>query len=268
VTNRPVQGRYMMAPPEAPHRSDLVSRFALGIKNYVRPLGLQRLGLPCPLFGSGMAFPTDLLRRVPLASADLVEDMRLGLHLCKLDRGARFCPEAHFEGELPADARDAARQRRRWEHGHLGLLVSAVRLALRGLIRGNPRMVAAGLDHAVQPLTFLTGAILLVGLFCLIRLAVAPASGLAVAQAVLATGTFALLVGSLAVAWAFQLRRDVPASSLLGLPTYLFRRVPNQLGFLYRRQRDWVRTPREGEREVAERRAAMMPVETAGPRTE
>src|SRR5512135_2526179 len=54
---RPVQGRYLMqAPPEASLRVRM-AEFAWLVKNHVRPLGFLRIGLPCQLMGTGMAFP-------------------------------------------------------------------------------------------------------------------------------------------------------------------------------------------------------------------
>ena len=54
---RPIQARYCMEVPSKSDYLSIVSAFAFMIKNTVRPLGLNRLGLPCSLMGTGMAFP-------------------------------------------------------------------------------------------------------------------------------------------------------------------------------------------------------------------
>jgi hypothetical protein len=40
------------------------------------------------------------------------------------------------------------------------------------------------------------------------------------------------------------MRKQIPPKALLGLPLYLVSRARNQVGWLFRRQQDWVRTPR------------------------
>ena len=251
-TGRPAQGDYLMDLPagEAGERSrpeDLVSRFAFVLKNRVRPLGLWQLGLPCPLTGSGMAMPFDVAAKAPLATSDLVEDMRLGVRLCRDGHPPLFCPRAHFVGELPADPGDAARQRRRWEHGHLSVLAATPGLLLRGCGRLDGALCAAALDHAVQPLTVLAGGLVVTTLAAAVAWAVGG-GGLAVAAMATSGVAFALLVAALFVAWRVHLRREIPAAAVRGLPRYLVARVPNQLGWLVRRQRAWVRTPRREER--------------------
>jgi cellulose synthase/poly-beta-1,6-N-acetylglucosamine synthase-like glycosyltransferase len=263
ATGKPAQGCYLMHAPTGAAASDLISRFALAVKNRVRPLGLWQLGLDCPLFGSGMAFPAKLAREMPLASGDLVEDMRLGLHLCLSGQGARFCPGARFDGELPTNEHDAAQQRRRWEHGHLRVLFATPRLIGRGILTANPRMIASGLDHAVQPLTILTGLVLLVVAATSLRQLVWTSSPLTVTTLLIATGSAVVLVLSMGLAWLAHLRREIPLSALLGLPAYLLRRISNQVGFLFRRQHNWVRTPRAHERD-----GRLLPIDPAAPPTE
>ena len=251
-TGRPAQGRYLMSLPPEPSHRDQVSRFALVLKNHVRPLGLWRLGLPCPLLGSGMAFSCDLARSMPLATGDLVEDMRLGLDLCGRGEHPLYCPAARFNGELPADDNDAATQRRRWEHGHMAVLLATPRLLGRGIVRGDVRLVAAALDHAVQPLTVLCGALSAIVVLTILRVVLLGGVGpIAATATAIAVGGLGLLALSLGVAWLVHLRREVPPSVLLGLPSYLLRRIPNQAAFVFRRQRAWVRTPRAVEREAA-----------------
>src|SRR5690606_35626762 len=101
-------------------------------------------------------FPWDSIRSAPLASADLVEDMRLGIDLCRSGHAPLFCPAAHFSGRLPSESDAADSQRRRWEHGHLNVLRSVPGMLLSGLFRLDGRCIAMAIDHLIQPLTVLT----------------------------------------------------------------------------------------------------------------
>lgn len=243
-TGRPIQGEYLMAAPARARSVDLVSRFAFTLKNRVRPLGLWNLGLPVPLFGSGMAFPWESIRSAPLASGDLVEDMRLGINLCRRGHAPLFCPAARFTGRLPGESDAADSQRRRWEHGHLNVLRSVPSMLASGLIRRDGRCVAMAIDHLIQPLTVLTAELLVVFVLSLAWwLSFAETLG-AVAAGV-AGGSLALLVLCLLVAWATHMRREIPLGALSGLPSYLVTRIGNQTGWFFHRQTDWVRTPRD-----------------------
>ena len=68
VTHRPVQALDLMTAPDESPINFRVAEFAWRLKNWVRPLGLRALGLPCQLMGTGMAFPWDLIRSADLAS--------------------------------------------------------------------------------------------------------------------------------------------------------------------------------------------------------
>src|SRR5947207_6900556 len=132
------------------------------VKNLVRPLGLDRLGLPVPLTGTGMALPRSVLRHVSLASGNLVEDMQLGLDLALAGCAPKLCLDAQVIGRLPSDTQAALGQRRRWEHGHLRtILVQVPRLLCLGLVRLRPAAWAMALDLIVPPLSHLLVLLLL-----------------------------------------------------------------------------------------------------------
>ena len=78
---RPVQALYLMRAPPGAGLKQRMAEFAWAVRNQVRPLGWQRLGGPCQLMGTGMAFPWATLATASLASASIVEDMQLGLDL-------------------------------------------------------------------------------------------------------------------------------------------------------------------------------------------
>ena len=242
-TGQPAQGEYLMELPHKASSVDLVSRFAFTLKNKVRPLGLWKLGLPVPLFGAGMAFPWETISTAPLASGDLVEDMRLGIELCRNGQAPLFCPNALFRGMLPGNIDDANMQRRRWEHGHLSVFRDVPALLLGGLVRLSGRTVAMALDHLVQPLTVLCLELLVVLALSLIWWWT-RGSVLGGVAAIVAAGGVGLMAIALLVAWAAHMRREIPPKALLGLPRYLTSRARNQSGWLFHRQQDWVRTAR------------------------
>lgn len=242
-TARPAQGEYLMELPDKVRSVDLVSRFAFTLKNKVRPLGLWKMGLPVPLFGAGMGFPWKTIATAPLASGDLVEDMRLGIELCRQGQAPLFSPDAQFRGVLPGNISDANAQRRRWEHGHLSVIRDVPALLARGLVRLDGRTVAMALDHLVQPLTVLCLELFLVLLASLLWWWTRGGE-LSAAAAIVSAAGVGMMALSLFMAWAAHMRNQIPPKALLGLPRYLASRASNQAGWLFRRQQDWVRTPR------------------------
>ena len=239
---KPVQALYLMKQPPSPSPKDAVSALAFLVKNLVRPQGLERLGQPCLLTGTGMAFPWSTIRMVDLASGNIVEDMQLGLDLALVDRAPTFCPEAKVTGIFPAQDAAADSQRTRWEHGHLQTLVSQVpRLAKAAVVQKRSDLLALALDLCVPPLSLLvglevvaTGVAFLAGMF---GLGWQPFAVLALQCVLLAVA----IVG----AWSKFGRTEVPAKMLLTVPMYVLGKVPLYFKFLVRPQQDWVRTERD-----------------------
>ena len=250
-TGGPVQGEYLLKPAAVEQNMHAVSYFAFLFKNRVRPRGLWRLGLPCPLHGSGMAFPWAIIRDAPLATADIVEDMKLGVDLCTRGHPPQFCPAARFFGDLPTSDDAVASQRRRWEHGHLATALSIPKLLFRSLLRRDFRSFFLGLDHLVLPLSAFV-ALLILWTAVTAGWLFVSSSVVAIVAAAVPAGAFIVLMGLAVLAWAGHMRGVVPGKALLGLPLHLVRRLPNQFGFLVRRQDDWVRTPRDGAKPVAD----------------
>jgi len=117
VTGRPVQALYLMTSPDHGTINYRVAEFAWRARNWIRPLGLSSLGLPCRLTGAGMAFPWDVIRSVELASAEIAEDQKLGPDLTLAGHAPLFCPSAVVTSQFPTSAEGAKTQRQRWEHG-------------------------------------------------------------------------------------------------------------------------------------------------------
>ena len=99
---RPVQALNIMTAPLGSSVSYQISAFAWRMKNWVRPLGLKALGLPCQLMGTGMAFPWDVICTADLASGHIVEDLKLGLELTAGGWPPLFCPSAVVSSAFPA----------------------------------------------------------------------------------------------------------------------------------------------------------------------
>jgi cellulose synthase/poly-beta-1,6-N-acetylglucosamine synthase-like glycosyltransferase len=156
ATGRPVQALDLMTAPDHSAINHRVAEFAWRVKNWARPLGLHRLGLPCQLMGTGMAFSWSAIRTVDLASGQIVEDLRLGLDLALAGSAPVFCPGAVVTSHFPISAAGAASQRQRWEHGHIYMIWTlAPRLLWLAIVRRQAGLATLVLDMAVPPLTLL-----------------------------------------------------------------------------------------------------------------
>ena len=156
LTQRPAQALDLMKAPDCSAINYQVAEFAWRVRNWVRPLGLRALGLPCQLMGTGMALPWPLLSSINVANAEIVEDLKLGLDLALAGSPPVFCPGAAVTSEFPASREAAEIQRQRWEHGHLGIILQVgPRLIWQALRRANVPLLALVLDMAVPPLVLL-----------------------------------------------------------------------------------------------------------------
>lgn len=247
ATGRPAQALYLMTNVAGvvPSRRQRFSEFAWRIKNWVRPLGLHRLGLPCQLMGSGMAFPWPLMAQHSLASGHLVEDMQLGLALAKAGHAPRFCPQALVSSVFPSDAQAQARQCTRWEHGHLSMITQTLPGLLGHWLRRPSRdLLAMALDVAIPPLSLLAFA-------CVLALLVsAPWALLSGATTPLLFSVLACVLFALAVASAWQRvgRALLSSSDLAQVASYLFWKLPLYARFVTARQLAWVRSQRHEEK--------------------
>jgi hypothetical protein len=218
-----------------------VSAFAFLTKNMVRPAGLARLGIPCHLLGTGMAIPWELLDVDRLATGNIVEDMQMGIDLAIAGTPPRFCFDAEVRGSFPGASRAALVQRTRWEHGHLGtILTQCPRLAWQAVRRGRPWLLGMALDLAVPPLALL----------CLLWILVAGVAAFVAVReghprsALIAGGSGVLLLLAVFLAWVRHGRRHVPGHVLAFAPIYVLWKLPLYAAFFFRRQREWVRTER------------------------
>lgn len=239
---RPVQCLDLMAAPSPAGVKTRVAEFAWRLKNWVRPLGWHSTGLPCQLMGTGMAFPWDLAQSMALAHAELVEDMMLGVELALAGKPPLFCPHVLVHSEFPTTDQATRGQRKRWEHGHLGLIASqAPRLLAQALRQRDVRLCAMALDLGVPPLALLV----LLQLIALGMAGMGAWLGLDLGPfwaAFACLVVFALAVGG---AWWGWGKAVVSARDLLSVPWYVLGKLPLYLGYVFKRQKEWVRTDRK-----------------------
>ncbi len=243
AVERPVQALYLMtAPPGSPLRVRMAA-FAWALRNQVRPLGMHRLGLPCQLMGSGMAFPWSCVADVDFASGHLTEDLQLGIKLAAAGRAPRFCPDARVESWFPQESAALDSQRRRWEHGHLSMILSGLPLLLprRGR-QGGGAALALLADLCVPPLALLA---LLVASACIVGAGMAAVPGWGWVAATVAALTALAFATAVLLAWWSVGRRWVRWSELVSAPSYVLNKLPVYAAFVLRRQKEWVRTSRQ-----------------------
>lgn len=241
ATGRPVQALYLMLAPADAGLSRRMAQFAWRVRNWARPAGWHRLGMPCQLMGTGMAFSWDMLRDAPLANASIVEDMKLGIDLAARGTAPVFCQRALVTSWFPDSAAASGTQRTRWEHGHLEMILREVPVMLRlAAARGDRRLLGMALDLAVPPLALLAG---LLALAWTLALAGWLFGGTALVS-LLASALLIIFLATILFAWNAQGRDLVRLRELLAVPWYIAAKLPMYVRFIVRRQRDWVRTDR------------------------
>ena len=240
--DRPAQALYLMTAPPDARLARRMAQFAWRVRNWVRPAGWRRLGLPCQLMGTGMAFTWTMLRAAPLANASIVEDMKLGLVLGAGGQAPLFCPQALVTSAFPETVAATRTQRTRWEHGHLEMILREVPgLFAAAWRRRDMRLVGLALDLCVPPLALLA-AMLVAGFAAAVLVSCWVGSAtIGVLYAVL------LMVFGAAVmlAWWLRGRDTIRFLELLSIPLYIAAKVPVYIGFILRRERRWVRTDRD-----------------------
>lgn len=239
---RPVQGLYLMQAATDSSLKLRVAAFAWALRNHLRALGHKCLGLPCQLMGSGMAFPWPLVQQVSFATGHIVEDLKLGLTFAAKGKAPYFCPEAVVLSDFPNNEQGAQSQRKRWEHGHLTVLLQdAPRYVLQALLQRKLGLLALALDMSVPPLALLTA---LCGVYALLGAAVVWQTAV-VWPLLLGLGACMALMAAVVLGWVLVGRAWVRGHELLLVPLYILRKLPLYVGFVFKRQVAWVKTRRE-----------------------
>ena len=235
---RPIQALYLMESQPNPSLKARIAEFAWLVKNKVRPLGFKALGLPCQLMGTGMAFLWEDIIKVNLASGHIVEDMKLGADLSRMNKAPLFLPDALVTSIFPLTAEATNTQRTRWEHGHLSMILTeAPRLFFEATKTKNSQMLGLALDLIVPPLVSLLLAcavILIISLVFSIKLAL-----------VLSTILLLALISAVLLAWGFFGRHIISFKQLCYAPIYVLVKIPIYIKFFFNRQVEWVRSKRD-----------------------
>jgi cellulose synthase/poly-beta-1,6-N-acetylglucosamine synthase-like glycosyltransferase len=235
---RPIQALYLMESPLGSSLKMRVAEFAWHVKNKVRPLGAKTLNLPCQLMGTGMAFLWQDLCNINLATGHIVEDMKMGVDLARLNKAPSFLPEALVTSSFPVSEHATTSQRTRWEHGHLGLIFSEVpKLMIEAIRAGNFQMLGMACDLLIPPLTMLVMLCLATFLVCVF---------LATKMVFFLSGIMlvALLVAVLS-AWIFFGQGVISFKELCYVPMYILAKIPLYIKFFINRQKEWIRSDRD-----------------------
>lgn len=243
-TSRPVQALYLMKNGEAPKLKAKIAEFAWLVKNHVRPRGMKRMGLPCQLTGSGMAFPWSLLQQVSLATGHIVEDMKLGMALAELGHPPLFCEYSMVSSVFPNNTEGVQSQRTRWEHGHLSMVLSDGFPKLwQGVLSRKKGLSFLALDLCIPPIALLVLSVCVVQAIAALFWA---ATGIMM-PFVIGLVYLLLVTVSVILAWQRFGRQIVSGRELLMTPVYVLSKLPVYASFLFRRQAQWVRSKRDNE---------------------
>ncbi len=245
ATGRPIQARYLMRFPDGTGGPGArIAELAMLVKNWVRPLGLAKWGLPCPLLGSGMAFPWSIISQVPLASGNIVEDMRLGSDLVGAGKGPLYLDQAQVTSTFPMAIEGQQSQRTRWEHGHLQTLLTQVpALLVKGVVRADFSIIVYAFDLAIPPLALLAMGLLVMLAICLPIWVL----GISLLPAIIVLAAIVALMLAVYLAWDRFARDLIPLAALRSIPTYALGKIPVYLRFIFARQTAWVRSRRDRE---------------------
>ncbi len=239
---RPVQALYLMRSPQGASLKTKIAEFAWAVKDWARPLGYLRLGLPCQLMGTGMAFPWALLQAAELATGHIVEDLKLGLEFANARKAPLFCPEALVTSVFPLNTEGVQSQRTRWEHGHLGMIIQDGPRELWASISGtNFALFSLVLDMCVPPLALLMLMVIALSAVSLWLMWLSAT----VWPWMFAWLLLILLGTSVMAAWVKFGRSILSLRDLLCAPLYILSKVTLYLKFLIKRQVDWVRSSRD-----------------------
>lgn len=135
------------------------------LRHAVRANGKSRVGLSSGLFGTGMAFRSEVLRSRPWESFSITEDAEFHVQLIESGHRVVFAAEAAVESAMPSSEAAAQQQQLRWEAGNVALLRRTLpRLLAAGVRRRDVQRINAALEQLVPPQSMLAVLSLLAGL--------------------------------------------------------------------------------------------------------
>lgn len=235
-----VQAAYAFEPDHSVAAKVQISNFAFWVKNVVRQRGTQRLGGSAILTGTGMAFPWKIFAEVPLATANIVEDLALTIDLARAGKAPHFLNQAKVSS-VAAIETATLEQRSRWEHGFLDVARrQGLPILFVGLKRLDRKAMLLGLHLLVPPLALL----LMTALAAVVILA--SLAGIVAYWYPLFTvlGFLCLSLVSVLLAWLSGGHRWLKGTAMALLPMYLFWKIPVYLRYGLGHTATWVRTNR------------------------
>ena len=239
---KPSQAIYLMRNKLKDSLKQRVAGFAWLVKNKIRPIAVNKLGLPVTLTGTGMAFPWQTISSVSLANGNIVEDMQLGIDCTLMGSAPELCEEALVYSDFPEQVEAEKTQRTRWEHGHLMTITQQVpKLIKESIIKRDWRVLGLALDLGVPPLSMLIMAsvigLLLLGVYSLF-------SQTYTAFVILFTSLLFFVPTLILVWWRFG-KDYLTAKEISAIPSYIFSKLEVYKSFIFNRQKAWIRTERK-----------------------
>ena len=238
----PVQALYLMKQNGIVSMKQRVAEFAWLVKNKLRPIAVNKLGLPVTLTGTGMAFPWPIIATVDLAHGNIVEDMQLGIDCALKGFSPVFCEQSVVYSNFPEQLEAESSQRTRWEHGHLMTISQQVPKLINIAIKTKDwRLLGLGLDLAVPPL-----ALLVIFSFLSLMLFAGFASYSDRYEAVfILLLSFILFSVTLMITWWQFGRSYLTLKELCSVPLYILSKISIYVGLVFKPQKAWVKTARK-----------------------
>ena len=148
-----------------------------------------------------------------------------------------------MKSQFPLSVDGAKSQRKRWEEGHIGfILTTAPRLIFKAIAQRNLDLLALTFDLAVPPLSLLF--ILLAGTIFVSGLAVLI--GLSSAALIISASDLVALAMAIFFSWLKYGRDVLPPSQMFSVAKYVFAKLPLYRNFLSGSTTpQWTRTDRK-----------------------
>ena len=132
-------------------------------------------------------------------------------------------------------------QKKRWEHGHLQIITTILPSTLICVLRQRSmNLFIMLLDLIVPPLALLS---LFVCIILLCTFSYALIAGV-YAPLIVSTISLAMFIGAVFLAWLLYGKSVLTFTDLLKIPFYIIGKIPLYITYLFRRQKEWVKTNR------------------------
>ncbi len=240
--NRPIQALYLMRNHREHSLKQRIAGFAWLVKNKIRPIAVNKLGIPVTLTGSGMAFPWPVISTISIAHGNIVEDMQLGIDCTLKGFAPVFCEQAVVYSDFPEQLEAEKSQRTRWEHGHLSTIIQQVpKLIKQAIMQKDWCLLGLALDIGVPPLALLI-MLAFTGTLLLAVVAFMTQSYFAFFVLLFSFLFFTLM---LLMTWWKSGRDYLSFKELHSIIQYIFSKIYIYLTFIFKRQTSWIRTTRD-----------------------